>query len=743
MMVIFRKNDLRLSLLTPCLLRVEKGAFTDERTQTVVCRDWEEPFYTLEEAPEGCTVRTEEAIFRLDPVSGQMLSVTPNDGPTVTDFDKDNLLGTARTLDQANGAVKLEKGIMSRSGVSVMEDKSLLVLEDGTVAPRKEGQDKYYFAYGRNYSRQLRDFFRLTGPAPLIPKFALGNWWSRYKAYTQEEYRGLMQKFMDRKIPITVATIDMDWHWTDVVDRFGKDARPGKPKTAEEILYNTLFPGWTGYSWNTELFPDHTELLRWLHEKGFRVTLNVHPAQGIRFFEDQYEEVCRRMGKDPAKKECIPFDMTDPKFRKAYFEDIHHPMEDEGVNFWWIDWQQGKKTRLPGLDPLWALNHYHSLDMEKRGKRPLILSRYAGLGSHRYPLGFSGDTAVSWASLDFQPYFTNNAANAGYTWWSHDIGGHMQGIQDDELYLRWLQYGVFSPVNRLHSTNSEFMGKEPWKRSWAVEKIAEDFLRLRHKLIPYLYSANYRTHTQGEPICCPMYYRYDREEAYEAKNQYIFGGQLLVCPITQPADKRLNLARARVWLPEGRWTDIFSGKVYKGGRWVWMHRDLDAIPVLAPAGAIVPMYRDGKSNSLSLEQPLEIHIWRGNGQFELYEDDGQSLEYRNGKSAVTKFTLEEEGDTLRLTVTPPAESFGLLPEKRTMVLNFRDVAVEPVTVEVGCKPVTVTLKHLRGRKNEPKEERKSALLTRVQGSNQWKKAIFGKAYPAFLRDALEELEAME
>ena len=742
-MVIFKKNDLRLSLLTPCLLRVEKGAFTDEKTQMVVCREWEEPFYTLEEAPGLCTIRTQEAIFRLDPASGEMRSVTPNDGPTVTDFEKGNLLGTARTLDQANGPVKLEKGIQSRYGVSMMADQSLLVQEDGTVATRKAGIDRYYFAYGRDYSRQLKDFYRLTGRTPLIPKFALGNWWSRYKAYTQEEYRDLMQKFMDRKIPITVATIDIDWHWTDVVDRFGKDARPEKPKTAEEILYNTMFPGWTGYSWNKELFPDHRALLDWLHEKGFRVTLNVHPAQGIRFFEDPYEAVCRRMGKDPAKKECVTFDMTDPAFQEAYFEEVHRPMEEEGVDFWWIDWQQGKKTKMPGLDPLWALNHYHSLDMEAQGKRPLILSRYAGLGSHRYPLGFSGDTHMTWASLDFQPYFTNTAANAGYTWWSHDIGGHMLGVQDDELYLRWLQYGVFSPVNRLHSSNSDFMGKEPWKRSWAVEKIAEDFLRLRHRLIPYLYSANYRTHAEGEPICSPMYYRYDREEAYEAKNQYIFGGQLMVCPITAPADKQLNLAKTKVWLPDGRWTDLFTGRAYQGGRWVWMHRDLDSIPVLAPAGAIVPMYQKGDSNDLSLEQPLEIHIWRGNGAFELYEDDGQSLQYRNGKFAITKVTLEEQGDTLRLTVTPPAESFGLLPEKRTMILNFRDVQVEPVTIEVGNKPVTVTLKHVRGRKQENKEALKSAILTRVQGSNQWKNLQFGKHYPGFVRDALEELEAME
>ena len=741
-MVIFQKNDLRLSLLTPCLLRVEKGKFTDLPTQTVLDREWEEPFYTVEENARTVTVRTAEAIFRLDPVSGEMLAVTPNDGPTVTDFEKGNLLGTARTLDQANGAVKLEKGIVSRSGVSLMDDsKSLLLQSDGSIAPRQECTDRYYFAYGHDYQRLLRDFFRLTGRVPLIPKFALGNWWSRYKAYTQEEYQALMQKFMDKQIPITVATIDMDWHWTDVVDRFGKEAKPEMPKTKEELFYNTVLPGWTGYSWNTELFPDHRALLQWLHEKGYHVTLNVHPSQGIRFFEDCYQEVCRRLGRDPEKKEAVAFDLTDGAFREAYFELVHHPMEAEGVDFWWLDWQQGTHTKVPGLDPLWALNHYHSRDMQQRGKRPLILSRYAGLGSHRYPLGFSGDTIVTWESLDFQPYFTNNAANAGYTWWSHDIGGHMLGVQDDELYLRWLQYGVFSPINRLHSSNSEFMGKEPWKRSWAVEKISEEFLRLRHKLIPYLYAANYQTHENGVPICMPMYYRYDRAEAYEAKNQYIFGGQLLVCPITEPADKRLNLAKVQAWLPAGRWTDIFNGRIYQGGRWVNLYRDLDSIPVLAPEGAIVPMYRHGNSNDLSLEQPLEVHLWRGNGTFDLYEDDGETMDYAQGNFAMTRFAQEEKKDMLRLTITP-ADPHGILPEKRTMYLHFRDVPVEPIAVCVADKPVTVTLKNVRGMKNEPKEQLRGALLTRVQAGNQWKNTNFGKKMPGFVREALSELEAL-
>ena len=743
-MIIFERNKLRISLITSRLLRVETGSFTDLPTQTVVCRDFENPEYKIEQNDKFVEVSTNAMSVRIRLSDGKAVYATLPPHCYTTRFGYKPLPGTARTLDTVNGACKLEPSIMGRYGTAIMDDsKSLLIGENGTILPREACSDKYYFAYGHDYLGQLRDFFKLTGEVPLIPKYALGNWWSRYYAYTQDEYQGLMQKFIDKELPITVATIDMDWHWTDVLKRFGEEARSEKPKTKEEIIYYCLLQGWTGYSWNTELFPDYKALLNWLHDSGFHVTLNIHPSQGVRFFEDQYVAMCKRLGRDPLKKEIIPFDLCDKEFMSAYFDLLHHPYEDDGVDFWWIDWQQGKKTKIEGLDPLWALNHYHTLDSARAEKRPLILSRYAGLGSHRYPLGFSGDTIVSWKSLDFQPYFTNCAANAGYTWWSHDIGGHMRGVQDDELYLRWLQYGVFSPINRLHSSNSDFCGKEPWKRSYAVERVAEDFLRLRHKLIPFLYSANYRTHKYGEPICMPMYYRYDKDYSYKAKNQYIFGGTLLVCPITRPMDKRLNLAFSDVYLPEGRWTDFFNGRVYEGGRRVKMYRDLDSIPVLAPEGAIIPMYRDDRTNDLSNDRPLEIHIYRGNGHYELYEDDGETNAYKNGAFAITKFDLEQRGDSLRLTITPPECENGVIPTEREIFIKFRDIIHTEERIILKNQPVTVEIQNVIPTENESADELRSMILTRVQGKNDKKSLRFKKKLPGYVSDALSEFSALK
>ena len=741
-MVIFEKGDLRVSLITSRLLRSEKGVFTDMPTQTVQNREFDTPEYTLSESGKCINIQTNDTLFVVDSTSGAVTSVTLASGKVVKSVGEGTLPGTARTLDRADGAIKLEDGITSRGGTSVVDDsKSLIINADGTISARENCIDRYYFAYGHDYLGQLRDFFKLTGEVPLIPKFALGNWWSRYRAYTQEEYRTLMQEFINRELPITVATIDMDWHWTDVIKRFGRDAMAGEAKCLKEALFNTFMHGWTGYTWNTELFPDHCELLSWLHEKGFKVPLNIHPSQGVRFFEDAYERMCKTLGKDPEKKEIIEFDVTDKEFMKSYFEDLHRPLEEEGVDFWWIDWQQGTKTKLEGLDPLWALNHYHYLDSARNNKRPMILSRYAGLGSHRYPLGFSGDTVVTWESLDFQPYFTNCAANAGYTWWSHDIGGHMNGVQDDEIYIRWLQLGVFSPINRLHSSNSDFMGKEPWKKSFAVNVVSNEFLRLRHKLIPYLYTANYRTHKHGEPICMPMYYRYDLEDAYKAKNQYIFGGELIVCPITTPQDKRLNLSSVDVWLPKGRWTDIFNGRIYEGGRWVKMYRDIDSIPVLAPAGAIIPMYKNDRTNDLSLEQPLEIHVFRGNGSYELYEDDGETMDFENGKYATTLFELSELDGGLRLTVTPN-DPCGILPKEREIVVKFCDVVADDLVLKVGKDKVSVEIKDIVWKKNESDYEFKNTILTRAQGSNDWKHKCFNdKKMPRFIKEALSEYDA--
>ena len=423
--------------------------------------------------------------------------------------------------------------------------------------------------------------------------------------------------------------------------------------------------------------------LKKLKDDNYKVTFNIHPSMGVRWFEEQYEDMCKAMGQDPKTKEPVAFDITDKKFTENYFDILHRPFEEKGVDFWWIDWQQGTKTAVKGLDPLWALNHYHFLDNAKDNHRPLILSRFCGAGSQRYPLGFSGDTTQTWKSLDYQPGYTATASNVAYPWWSHDIGGHCMGIKDDELYLRWVQLGVFSPVMRLHSTNNEFMGKEPWNYSGSVGRIATQALRFRHKLLPYIYTMNYRTHTECRAICEPMYYAYPEDKsAYECRNEFFYGTELIVAPVTEHTSAKTNLAGVNVWIPEGRYTDIFTDRIYSGNQFVKMFRDIETIPVLAKEGAIIPMSENCRKNDCTNPESLEILVYRGNNTFTLYEDDGETLSYQNGEYLKTAMTVAENGNNVRFTIAKAEGTVSVVPEKRTYTVKFGDITGGKVSVTV-------------------------------------------------------------
>ena len=333
--------------------------------------------------------------------------------------------------------------------------------------------------------------------------------------------------------------------------------------------------------------PTRRQFLRELHERGLRITLNVHPADGVRAYEDAYPQMARALGIDPAAGDPIAFDVTDQAFlRRVLRHRCTASLERDGVDFWWIDWQSGPHSRIAGIDPLWMLNHFHFLDNARDGKRPLTFSRYAGPGSHRYPVGFSGDTLVTWASLDFQPYFTATASNIGYGWWSHDIGGHMFGAKDDELATRWLQFGVFSPILRLHSGNSPFNTKEPWRfgaearaaMTDGAAAAAPDAALPAHDEPPGRPGRRTAGATDvlvaSRMIPTPIRCRTSTPSARE----------LVVAPSPHPGTPPCGCRGVNTWLPSGSWIDLFTGLVYDGGRRVLMYRDLTSIPVLAQAG---------------------------------------------------------------------------------------------------------------------------------------------------------------
>lgn len=686
----------RITVLTSRLLRLERSEdnqFTDRPTQLVLSRRFPLTEFTATETEDSLELWTEHLHLRYDKqqFSAAGLAVTLRQRAQnchhttwrfgdAGDSSTGNLGGTTRTLDDVDGATPLEPGLLSTNGFAVVDDsRSLLRTPDGWLEPRPTaGTDLYFFGYGRDYAAALRDYFTLTGPSPLLPRWALGNWWSRYHRYTAEEYLALMDRFTGADIPFSVAVLDMDWHLVDIDPALGS--------------------GWTGYTWDTELFPDPAGFLRQLHDRGLRVSLNVHPADGVRSHEEAYPAMAEDLGLDPDSGREIAFDITSRAFVDAYFRHLHHPHEEIGVDFWWLDWQSGSHSRIPGLDPLWMLNELHYEDSARNGARPLTFSRYAGLGSHRYPIGFSGDTHITWESLAFQPYFTATAANVGYHWWSHDIGGHFHGSKDDQLATRWFQFGVFSPVNRLHSAASPFNSKEPWCFGPEAERIMARYLRLRHQLVPYLYTAMWASHTEGTAPVRPMYHAHPTApEAYQVPNQYLFGAGLLVAPITSPVDPQTLHAEVTAWLPEGRWYDALDGRPYDGGRRIVLHRTLDDIPVLAPAGAIVPLAADPMADISSAPEELLVKVFAGaDGEYTLVEDDGTPDSDPTLRQE-TRFSFiwpaHGEGTTADAELTVSVMPGGAARTRRRLVIELVGAgAAEALVTESGTErriPLTV------------------------------------------------------
>lgn len=704
-------GNVRVTVLTDCLLRIEycdTGRFEDRASQTVFYRDFAP--CTYQTVQDGVWLTAETAALRLCcrtdvPFSADTLAVALKNEPASYwhyGDEPETLKGTTKTLDGVNDGIPLEDGLCSRLGYALLDDSHTMLLgEDGWVMPRPAGTtDLYFFGYGYDYRRCIADYYRLTGIPPILPAYALGNWWSRYYAYTQEEYEALMLRFEQEDIPFSVAVVDMDWHTVDVPEN-------KKPPRSEFEQQCDLREGWTGYTWNEKLFPDYKKFLAFLHEHHEKVALNLHPAGGVCPHEVQYPAMAKAMGIDPDTKERVRFDILSPKFMANYFDILHHPYENDGVDFWWMDWQQGTDYRWvhtknePGeyadererLDPLWMLNHLHILDISRNGKRPMFFSRYSGPGSQRYPIGFSGDTVASWDALKFQPYFTATASNIGYGWWSHDIGGHA-GYTDPELMTRWIQLGVFSPILRIHSGQSEFLRKEPWSFSGEYRPVIEHSLWLRYRLFPYLYTMNYRCHNELRQLVEPMYYAYPKcDEAYRVPNQFMFGSELMIAPVTTMRDRKSGLAETEVWLPKGDWFDLANGLHYAAAdthRCIRTFRPIDGYPAFAKAGAIVPMMvQPPHEHRCMPAQHMELLVFPGaSNAFTLYEDEGEGFAYENGRLAKTQLTLDWQPQKSVFTVHPAVGDLSVIPQKRLYTIRLRGFHRDTTAaVSVGGVPV--------------------------------------------------------
>ena len=691
-------NQVRFTVISEGVIRMEyapDGNFVNEKSHVAVLREYPSVDFKLKKKGAWVEIVTSKMKLRYKKNSGQF----SKDNLFITSMNdlvpfawkpgmqqKGNLKGTYRTLDGMDGdtqsqtwvadskkgdKLQLEDGLLATDGWTFIDDSKGLLFDDDSdwewvkERPNNGGQDWYFMAYGHDYKAALKDFTLFAGKIPLPPRYAFGYWWSRYWLYSDKEFRNLIDNFHAYKIPLDVLVVDMDWHYTE----------PGKG-------------GWTGWTWNRDLFPNPEKFLSYLKQNDVKITLNLHPADGVASYEESYVPMAKDLGIDPQSKQTIPWVNSDKNFINSMFKNILTPMEKDGVDFWWLDWQQGIfDSKVKNLSNTWWINYIFFTQMEKnRETRPLLYHRWGGLGNHRYQVGFSGDAVVSWKSLDFQPYFNSTASNVLYGYWSHDLGGHIGDRIDPEMYTRWLQFGALSPIMRTHSQKSAGLNKEPWVFSKEYSDVIRRTILQRYEMAPYIYTMARKAYDEGLSLCRPMYYDYpDSKEAYEFRNEYMFGDDMLIAPITSPVKD--GYAQVRVWLPQGEWYELSTGTLLQGGNVLERVFAIDEYPIYVKAGAVLPMYTTDVMNLTNNNETVVVSVFPGGGasSFRLYEDNGNDKHYVS-EYAMTNLKTYSEGHKQTVVIGKREGTYKDMPESRSYKVKIY-AAQMPVSVCVNGRSV--------------------------------------------------------
>lgn len=697
---VYRSATVRFTLIDEGTIRLEyapDGKFVDNKSFVAVERNYANVKCNVKENSKQVVITTSSMKLTYKkgngPFTKENLAITSIKGAKVPftwvpgQKQKGNLKGTYRTLDGYNGEysmyerkpMPLEDGLLATDGWTLIDDSKSLLFDGNTdwdwVTERKsaEGaQDWYFMAYGHNYKQALKSFTKFSGRVPLPPRYAFGYWWSRYWSYSDQDFRNLVKNFKEYDIPLDVVVIDMDWH----------------------PISEAAGGGWTGWDWNEALFPDYKQFLKFLDNEGVKTTMNLHPADGVRPFEKKYTEYAKLAGYTDGK--AHPFLGSDKRSIKALFDTYLHPYMDDGVDFWWLDWQQWANDRaMPSLSNTFWCNYIWFSDMEKQGKkRPMLYHRWGGLGNHRYQVGFSGDSYITWESLEFLPYFNSTASNVLYGYWSHDIGGH-QNVKwetpiEPQLYTRAMQMGAYLPIIRSHSTKNEHLNKEPWAFAFDTTSQLKKVITDRYNLVPYIYTMARNDYETGVSLCRPMYYDYpETKEAYDARSQYMFGDNMMIAPVVKPVSEDDGYVRMNVWLPEGQWLEYETGTMLDGGKTVERAFTIDEYPVYVKAGSILPYY--GKIKNLSgTEQPVIVRVFPGgaNGAFDLYEDNGEDADYMQNY-ATTVLSYTREGNTLKVNIAPRKGQYKDMPAKRQYSVAL-PCQLAPQSVTVNSKKADFT-----------------------------------------------------
>ena len=669
-------GNARFTVITPNLIRIEYangGEFTDAPTLFAADRSVRFDGAAILQKPSGLWIDTGMVVLSYTsdgkPFSSGNLRAMIRRGNETTTWtpgmaDPLNLGGTLRTLDTCTGPRNLGQGVISRSGWAVVDDSTTPVLTKDWVGsrPNQAETDWYLFAYGLDYKSALKSLAAISGPAPLPRKNLLGIWYSRYWPYNSQEFRQIVQEYSDHGFPLDNIVMDMDWHITQV---------PGVKRAHGGQI-------WTGYTWDRKLLPDAEDLLRWFHEQGLHVTLNDHPAEGVQPHEQMYADFMRAMGADPDTKATLPFDAGDKKYLETFYQFTHRPLEQAGVDFWWLDWQQFQFTRsVARLSNLAWLNRFYFQQSEADGKRGASFSRWGGWGDQKHPIHFSGDANTGWAMLAFEVPFTSTAGNVGCFFWTHDIGGHWGG-RNAESYARWCQFGALSAALRSHSTRDATMDRRPWTYpQWAEDSMRGSF-RLRARLFPYIYGSAAESSRDTVPLLRPLYIEHpELEPAYHNAQEYYFGDDLLVAPIATAGVGPSRLAWQRVWFPPGTWFDFFTGERYDGGENEEVAADIDEFPLFVRGGVPIPMRDYTPRPATARLDHLVLRCYPGpegeNGASDLYEDDGQTRAYETGARAWTGLSYRRNAGSITIDISATAGHYEGQLAERSYTIELADL----------------------------------------------------------------------
>ncbi|MEG0826298.1 MAG: glycoside hydrolase family 31 protein [Bacilli bacterium] len=652
----------RFTIITESLIRIEynkDGLFEDRPTQLVWFRNHPKPNYQIKEDKKYLEIETR--YFKLYYIKGKNIQgtkINPSQNLKIELKNSDrvwyyghpevrNYGAPSEALETNNKKSKIKKGLFSSDGfVSIDDSKTKIMSELGNLEERQNDSiDTYVFTYLKDFSECLKDYYMITGYPALIPRYALGNWWSRNVNYNDESLKKIVDDFNDKKIPVSVLLLNKGWH---------------------NSLFNDKKVD-SGFSFDLNKFKNPKAMIKYLHLNGIRIGLNINPKSGIYPFEDNYSKITQYLETDEFG--VVPFNVLEPKFLDVYFKLLIHPLENLNVDFYWLDYNENN------YEELWALNHYQFYDMSRNYKiRPMLLTNNAKIAEHRYPALYSGPTTVNWETLKAIPLFNASAANCGVSFWSHDIGGFHNGVEDNELYTRFVQLGVFSPLLKFGSEEGKYYKREPWRWGIKTYSIVKDYLTLRHRLIPYLYTESYKYHKYGTPLVQPIYYK--NPEMYDDliyRNEYFLGSELFISPIVSKKEYIMNRVIHKFYMPEGIWYDFVTGKKFPGGRsYVSFFKDED-YPVFAKRGAIIVMGDNENINDTTPPKNMEIQIFPGiNNNYLLYEDDGISDLYKKDFYLLTSIDYNYLPNNYTVIIRALEGKSNIVPATRNYKIRFRN-----------------------------------------------------------------------